>query len=165
MSEKQYYCLLGDVQTGPFTLSELRRMPLHPDTQIWNVTLPEWTKAGELPELYTLFGKTPPPPPSRQPASGHHGYGPAFRPPMPDSYMVWAILTLVFCCWIISIFAIVESAKVSSLYHAGDYAGAQRASASARKYATWSAASAAIVIGLYLLFILGVTIIGALSNA
>ena len=66
------------------------------------------------------------------PGGGYGGYQPAQKP---DSYLVWAILTTLFCCLPFGIVSIVQAAKVDSLWTAGDYAGAQAASASAKKWA------------------------------
>ncbi|MBP5345277.1 MAG: CD225/dispanin family protein [Bacteroidales bacterium] len=52
--------------------------------------------------------------------------------PKPNDYLVWSILTTLFCCLPIGIAAIVYSAKVGSLYNAGDYQGACKASATAK---------------------------------
>lgn len=60
------------------------------------------------------------------------------RPECPPTNLVWAILTLVLCCMPLSIVAIVYSTKVTKLYNAGDYAGANRAS---EKSAWWCIAS------------------------
>lgn len=62
--------------------------------------------------------------------------------PMPKSYMLWSILSVVFCCFIPGIVAIVYSAQVSSKYYAKDYEGARRASDRAQ---AWIIAS--IVLG------------------
>ena len=47
---------------------------------------------------------------------------------MPEDYLVWSILTTVFCCQPLGIVAIVYSAKVESRFLCGDYDGAQEAS-------------------------------------
>ncbi|MDR3194629.1 MAG: CD225/dispanin family protein [Tannerella sp.] len=183
MNEKQYYYLNGDVKMGPFSLETLRHAPVKPDTPVWNATLPDWTEARALPELQAFFVRPhagapamppPPAPPATQaayppcppPYAGYPPPGGAYsnppvRPPMPDNYMEWSILSLLFCCWVISIFAIIESAKVNSLYLSGDYAGAQAASASARKYATWSALSLLILVGGYVFIVFIIALAGA----
>jgi hypothetical protein len=178
MNGKEYYYLNENVRMGPFALEMLRHAPIKPDTLVWNSTLPDWTEARLLPELQMFFAPanatfstrpSPPPPPvpppyTKQPQGGaYFGDGryyqsPLIRPPMPDNYMIWSILSLVFCCWLISIFAIIESSKVSTLYCSGDYAGAQKASENAKKYTLWSALSIVVAVGLYLLaiFVFGV---------
>lgn len=73
---------------------------------------------------------TPPPPPG------------AGAPSNIPNYLVIAILS-VFCCWPLAIPAILNASKVNNLVAQGDIAGAQAASAAAKKWAT-----IAIVLGL-----------------
>lgn len=56
----------------------------------------------------------------------------------PESRLVWSILVTLFCCLPFGIAAIVNSAKVDSLWAAGDYIGSARASEQAKKWITWS---------------------------
>ncbi len=63
----------------------------------------------------------------QQPRTMDNGHQ-AMQPPMPKSYLLWAVLSTALCCMIPGIVAIFYSAKVSSKYYAGDYAGAERAS-------------------------------------
>lgn len=63
----------------------------------------------------------------QQPQTANYGQQ-TTQPPMPKSYLLWAVLSTVLCCMIPGIVAILYSAKVSSRYYAGDYAGAERAS-------------------------------------
>src|ERR1700712_1101740 len=75
---------------------------------------------------------TQPPPP---------GYPPP-QPPaaqQPDNYLVWSILATVFCCLPLGIVAIVKSTQVSGLWAQGQYAEAQAAADSAKKFAKLSA--------------------------
>ena len=64
-------------------------------------------------------------------------FGPQFnpqsgqQPPMPKSYLLWSVLCTALCCMIPGIVAIFYSARVSSKYFIGDYAGAQKASQNA----------------------------------
>ena len=53
----------------------------------------------------------------------------------PDNYLVWAILTTLFCCLPTGIVSIVYSTKVSSLWAQGQYAEAKVASDNAKKWA------------------------------
>lgn len=48
--------------------------------------------------------------------------------PMPSTYMIWSVLSTVFCCFIPGIVAIVFSSQVSSRYYSGDIEGSKRAS-------------------------------------
>ena len=74
----------------------------------------------------------------------------------PPNYLVWAILTLIFCCWPLSIASIVFAAQVNGKYAAGDLAGAQESSRKAKQFALWSAIAACVLYGLLIaLFIVG----------
>ena len=57
----------------------------------------------------------------------------ASRGQCPDSYLLFAILTTLFCCLPFGIVAIVKAASVSSKYQSGDYEGAVQASNDAKK--------------------------------
>lgn len=54
--------------------------------------------------------------------------------PCPDNYLVYAILTTLFCCLPFGIAGIVKAAQVSTKYQAGDYEGAVQSSADAKKW-------------------------------
>lgn len=64
------------------------------------------------------------PPPQYQ----WHAQGPDYDEPMPPTYLVWSILSVILCCGIPGVVAIVYSALVSTRYYARDYAGARKAS-------------------------------------
>ena len=55
--------------------------------------------------------------------------------PQPDNYLVWAILSTVFCCLPFGIVSIVYSTKVAGLWAQGQYAEAQAAANNAKKWA------------------------------
>jgi predicted secreted protein len=92
------------------------------------------------------YGSTPPPPP---PPPSYGAQGGTGAPP--SNYLVWAILTTIFCCLPLGVVSIVFSTQVNSKWALGDVAGAQDASAKARKFAIWSAVTWAILIVLYLI--------------
>lgn len=48
--------------------------------------------------------------------------------PMPSTYLIWSILSAVFCCIIPGIVAIIFSSQVSTKFFSGDIEGAKRAS-------------------------------------
>ncbi len=105
-------------------------------------------------------GDSPPPPPP--PGGGYpppppppgYGYGgqPAYGTP-PPNYLVWAILSTIFCCLPLGIVSIVFAAQVNSKWATGDAAGAQESSNKAKQWAIWSAVAGVIVGVLYAVFI------------
>jgi hypothetical protein len=92
------------------------------------------------------------PPQYGQPQYGQPAYGQPVGAP-PQNYLVWAILSTLFCCLPLGIASIVFAAQVNSKYAAGDLAGAQESSDKAKKFAIWSAVAGLIVAVLYLVII------------
>lgn len=70
----------------------------------------------------------PPPPPAGNPPP--YGYSTP-----PSNYLVWSILSTIFCCIPVGIVSIVFSTKVNGRWAAGDAAGAQDASRKAKLWA------------------------------
>ena len=112
------------------------------------------------------YGNTPPPPPPPPPGGG----GPPPPPPSygapqvpgpqgapPPNYLVWAILTTIFCCLPLGVASIVFSTQVNSKWAMGDVAGAQSASANAKKFAMWAAI---VWVALVILYIIAVVALG-----
>jgi membrane protease subunit (stomatin/prohibitin family) len=60
-----FHVAIGQTQTGPFDLGALSQQvasgQLTRDTLVWKNGMPQWTKAGEVPDLASLFANTPPP--------------------------------------------------------------------------------------------------------
>ena len=80
--------------------------------------------------------------PYGQPQYGQPQYGQPYGQPAgapPQNYLVWAILSTLFCCLPLGIASIVFAAQVNGKYQAGDHAGAQESSEKAKKFAIWSA--------------------------
>lgn len=63
----------------------------------------------------------------------------------PSNYLLWAILSTLFCCLPLGIVSIIKSTSVNSKWQAGDYAGARKASEQAKKWAIISAIVQAVL--------------------
>lgn len=72
----------------------------------------------------------------------------------PDNYLVWAILTTIFCCQPIGIVAIIKAAKVNTLWESKQYDKARIASDEALKYVKYSVLAAVLFWIIYLFFAL-----------
>lgn len=72
----------------------------------------------------------------------------------PESYLVWAILATLFCCWPLGIPSIVYAVKVNKLWMQGQQEAAYEASKNAKKWAIISAVSAGAFLVLIFLFTL-----------
>lgn len=89
----------------------------------------------------------PPPPPMSAPAS------------IPN-YLVWAILSTLFCCLPAGIVAIIYSSQVNTKIAMGDIAGAMDASKNAKMWSLIAAGASLVsaIIGmLYMFFVIGFT--------
>ena len=53
----------------------------------------------------------------------------------PQNYLIWAILTTLFCCLPLGIVSIVFAAQVDGKLASGDYAGAVASSENAKRWA------------------------------
>ena len=158
----KYYMHIGGQQVGPYEENELPSHGLTASTMVWREGMPDWVAASQVPELSHLL----PPiqqPPGYQPQSD---YGPqqpyGARPPMPDTYLVWAILATLLCCLPFGIVSIVKASQVSSLYYQGNYAEARAASRAARNWAIASAVSSGAIVLVYVAVFFGAVLIGQL---
>lgn len=73
---------------------------------------------------------------------------------MPPTFLIWSILSTVFCCFIPGIVAIIFSSQVSTKYYSGDTEGAQRASKIAEIWIIISFVLGVLSATLYLPFML-----------
>ncbi len=74
------------------------------------------------------------------------------------NYLVWAILTTLFCCLPFGIVSIVNAAKVDGLVASGNIRAALDASASAKRWAQIAAVCGAAVLVIYIVIIVIVAV-------
>lgn len=79
----------------------------------------------------------------------------------PKTWLAESILVTLFCCLPFGIVGIVHAAKVESAFTSGNYDGAERASAEAKKWTMIGFWIGIVGIGLYLLFVVGMIIFAA----
>jgi hypothetical protein len=91
-----------------------------------------------------------PPPPSGFAATGFTPGGMVNQ--KPNNYLVWSILVTIVCCWPVGIAAIVNAAKVDGAWSRGDYAGAQKYSANAKKFTIITAAIGGVFAAVNIVF-------------
>ena len=93
-----------------------------------------------------------------QPAGGYGAWGqPAPSGVPPQNYLVWAILSTLFCCLPLGIPAIVFASQVNSKWNAGDWAGADASAQKARQFSLWGTIIGALMIaGYMMLLVVGV---------
>jgi hypothetical protein len=88
------------------------------------------------------------------PQYGGPQYGQPTGPP-PANYLVWAILSTLFCCLPLGVVSIVFAAQVNSKHAAGDVAGAMDSSKKAKKFAIWSAGVSLVLVVVWILLAVG----------
>jgi len=81
------------------------------------------------------------------------------------NHLVWAILTTLFCCLPLGIVSIVFAAQVDGRRAAGDLQGAWKASEQAKLWALLSAAALPLLLIVWIVFVGGLGMLGALSGA
>ena len=72
----------------------------------------------------------------------------------PDNYLVWAILSTVFCCLPLGIVAIVKASKVDALWAQGLQEEASEAANDAKKWSIIGAVAGVLGVVLYVVFCL-----------
>ncbi len=72
------------------------------------------------------------------------------KPPRPDNYLVWAILSTVLCCIVTGIPSIIYASKVNEAYERGEYEKALDSSNKAKK---WAIAGPIIGVVFWILYI------------
>ena len=82
--------------------------------------------------------------------------------PKPDSYLVWAILTTLFCCLPFGIVSIVYASKVDSAWRIGQQAEAEDNSNKAKN---WALASALTSLAVWVIYIIIIVATGASLGA
>ncbi len=127
-----YYIDKNGQQAGPITGDLLTQNGVTGSTSVWCEGMSSWQKASEVSELKHLFASIPPPPPG----SNSQSIPPVnpTREQCPDTYLVWAILSTILCCWPLGIPAIVHASKVEKLWNQGDKTGAREKSEQAKMW-------------------------------
>ena len=131
----RYWAIHNGMRIGPMSIEELIGYGINENTPVWRAGLADWCAAGTVPELGSLMAPDIPPVPDYPPTYTQPWQQTPYIPdvprrtePMPNTYLVWSILTMLFCCVPTGIVAIIYSSKVSSRFSSGDYDGAKRAS-------------------------------------
>lgn len=117
----QIWIHLNGIQQGPYTIEQLRLLPIDASTPVWYEGLPEWMPAGQAPATASLLASVAD---GRQiPATTIEA-----KPPKPNTYLVWNIIfTILFFCPT-ALAGIITGIISSARYSSGNFAGAQRMS-------------------------------------
>lgn len=121
-----YYIKEDGQQSGPISVENFKKNGITVNTSVWCEGMKQWTKAGDIPELKSLFTQVPPPfppAPNSQIYSGEQ---------CPEDYMLFSILTTLLCCLPLGIVAIIYSNKVKNAWSSGNKSEAQKYSEQAK---------------------------------
>ncbi|MDE6333632.1 MAG: CD225/dispanin family protein [Muribaculaceae bacterium] len=140
---------LNGLQPGPYSIEQIKLLPVDTDTPVWYDGLPQWTPAGQTPLLAPIFAATAPgvqnqagtpDSPAEQAARAAQAAAQAAYaaqtaaqaaqpaqalPPRPSTYIVWSIILTILCCSPFALAGIITGAISSSRYNSGDYSGAK----------------------------------------
>lgn len=153
--ERYFYLNSHNEQAGPVSPADFSRYGINETSMVWKQGMPNWMRAGQIPELSQYLHSTPPPPVGTNNNNGDNsGYSVnnsshvnsnannnQYKPMRPDNNMLWAILSTILCCVPTGVYAIIQASKVNDLYNNGSYAEAQEMANSAK---TWSLVGAAL---------------------
>ena len=153
---KKYFYSDGTSKFGPFSIEELREKNITEETLIWFQGLSEWLPARHFSELSDILASSPPPITSISSDSHTQSSYINNRQP-PKTWLVESILATLFCCLPLGIVGIVNASRVESRFHAGDFDGAQQASADAAK---WTKLSLGIGVAVGVIYIIVMLIAG-----
>lgn len=160
MDKEYYYIDDKGEQFGPYTLEIFRLLPLRSRSYVWSTGMEEWVTAGEMKELDGFIRKSEPTPDittdTAEPELLTERTTPeaedsASAEPMPKTWLTESILLTLLCSGL-GLIPFFHGMQVRSLYRIGDYEGAVRESATAKKWLFIAAAIGLVVDALYLFY-------------
>lgn len=167
----RYYIVENQKPTGPFEIEELVARGIKGSDLVWTTGMKDWVPAESVEEIRVAIyssasprhGETgmpefpPQPPISSCPEPPYTQ--PAYTQPAntaipPKTWLAESILVTLFCCLPLGIVGIIKASGVSSLWQAGNYAEAEQASASAKKWVLWGFIAGIIAVVLYIITVI-----------
>lgn len=159
----EFYIMEDQLKRGPFTLEELKKRGITPQTVVMRTNSSIWEAAEDVPELAPLlsmsqhtgqtgYGQQVPPFGgqgfAQHAGQSHNHYGNNVPTIIPNDYKVMSILMIIFgvltcCCWfdipfiVFGILALNAGNKVNPYFCARDYVNAQRKSDEAKRMLLW----------------------------
>lgn len=116
-------------QFGPYSADELKQYVAEgrvlPTDLAWEDGMPNWIPVSQVMAQQGM--------PAPMPMPGRFPGAPTVAI-KPNNYLVPAILVTLFCCLPLGVVSIVYAAQVDTKHNAGDHAGAQQASETAKKW-------------------------------
>ncbi len=180
--DKYFYIDKQGAQKGPFNLTDLHKESIGKHTYVWTEGMKEWQPASEVRALDSLFagsagyytsGTSASQPPSIDQSTRSSDVAPDV--PMPKSWLTQSILVtllpFILCgstFSLLGIIAIINAAKVESLYLAGNIKESLEAAGKARKWTNitfWISIGWVIVLILIVIFAIAFVGFSSISDA
>lgn len=156
----KYYIVENNQPVGPFEVEELVAKGVTPNDLVWCEGMSQWSPASTVKEIMCALNPTPEIPAGvpqyvQPPFDANNTPQPMYNenvPPMPNTWLVPAILVTLGCCAPFGIAGVVFAARVETLWNNGKYAEAESASRTAKKWTTIGFICGFIVYVLYYIF-------------
>lgn len=134
----KYWIIVNGQPIGPFTASEIKvRRDFTASLPVWSTNMPDWSTAGQVPELaqYLDCGASEvstPQEAEEKPKATSSWINPAQAPVQegvkPPTYLVWNIILLLLANMLCGIIGVIFGLTVTRRWYAGNPEGAQKAS-------------------------------------
>ena len=130
----KYWVIIDKEQKGPFTIDEMRSLPLDPQTPVWQKGMADWAPLISRPELVGLLSGSNPAAsapaaiavPQGEIPPGYVVVAPGADARKPSSYFILSIVLIFFGVLILSLISIFFGWKVRKALREGDWARASR---------------------------------------
>lgn len=139
--KEYYYIDSSKNRIGPMAFEDLIKVGLYPNTPIWSEGMSDWTPAGNVDELKFLFAQNF----AQQPPQ-NDGYPVGEKP---NNWLIWSILSTLFCCLPFGIAAIVYASQVDGYWNGGRYEEAYKAVKKAKQFTLIGVISGFIISFIY----------------
>lgn len=138
----KYWVIIDKEQKGPFTIDEMRSLPLEAQTPVWHKGMADWAPLISRPELMELISGSGSAPAANATAGapativapagsippGYVVVAPSAEARRPSSYFILSIVLIFFGVLIFSLISLFFGWRVRKALNAGDWARAHRAS-------------------------------------
>ena len=153
-----YYVDQSGQRKGPIPANQLTQNGVTGETLVWKAGMQTWTPAKNVAELNSYFSApTPPPTPTSippTPPTPPTTSTPSTQPYKHENNMVPAILSTLFCCLPLGIYAIICASKSDSLFNSKQYEEAKTKAEEAKKYSVISIILGAVAYIIYFFIML-----------
>ncbi|MBR5102766.1 MAG: DUF4339 domain-containing protein, partial [Muribaculaceae bacterium] len=121
-----YYIIENGMQIGPLSEDQLQSHVITPSTPVWTNGMPQWTNAGQVPELAQFIQAAPVYQTPQAPAYQPQAVGQGEVPPRSNSHLALAIVACVIGGLFFGLASLILAIKSKAAYGRKDYVRARR---------------------------------------